>query len=96
MAKIAASKELYYAAIGTIDTPEKFEAERLNMAKRVWASMAQTDSRECRNCHANVVFDTSKMKKPPEAERMKKGLAAGDTCISCHKGIAHKLPDDAS
>ncbi len=93
MAKIAASKELYYAAIGTIDTPEKFEAERLNMAKRVWASMVQSDSRECRNCHANAVFDTTKMKKPPEAERMKKGLAAGETCIACHKGIAHKLPD---
>jgi len=24
---------------------------------------------------------------------MTKGLAAGESCISCHKGIAHKLPD---
>jgi trimethylamine-N-oxide reductase cytochrome c-type subunit TorC len=79
--------------MGTIDTPEKFEAERLTMAKRVWARMTESNSRECRNCHADDVFDFHKMKKPEDAERMKKGLAAGETCISCHKGIAHKLPD---
>jgi trimethylamine-N-oxide reductase cytochrome c-type subunit TorC len=33
------------------------------------------------------------MAKADGAERMKKGLEAGETCISCHKGIAHKLPD---
>jgi trimethylamine-N-oxide reductase cytochrome c-type subunit TorC len=93
MRKIAATNELYHTAMGTIDTPEKYEAERLNMAKRVWASMTATDSRECRNCHVKDAFDPSKMKKPQEAQRMTKGLAAGETCISCHKGIAHKLPD---
>lgn len=91
--KIAATNELYHAAMGTIDTPEKFEAERLNMAKRVWASMTASNSRECRNCHSNDAFEFHKMKKPEEAARMKKALEAGDTCISCHKGIAHKMPD---
>ena len=91
--KFAATNELYHAVVGTIDTPEKFEGERLNMAKRVWASMSAADSRECRNCHVKEAFDTEKMKKPTEAQRMTKGLASGETCISCHKGIAHKLPD---
>ena len=91
--KLAATTELYHALVGTIDTPEKFEAQRLIMARRVWADMESTDSRECRNCHSNDAFDFHKMKKPEDAERMRKGMAAGETCISCHKGIAHKMPD---
>ena len=91
--KIAASTEIYHALVGTIDTPEKFETQRLTMARRVWADMAATNSRECRNCHVGDAFEFHKMKKPDDAERMKKGLAAGETCISCHKGIAHKMPD---
>jgi trimethylamine-N-oxide reductase cytochrome c-type subunit TorC len=91
--KIAASNELYHWALGTIATPEKFEANRLAMARRVWASMTETDSRECRNCHSKEAIDFHKMKKPEEAKRMEKGLKDGETCISCHKGIAHKMPD---
>lgn len=91
--KIVASRELYYWALGTIDTPEKFETNRLLLARRVWASMSETDSRECRNCHSNDAMDFLKMKKPVEAKRMEQGLKNGETCISCHKGIAHKLPD---
>lgn len=91
--KIAASKELYHSLIGTIDTPEKFEENRLAMARRVWDDMTATNSRECRNCHSSEAMDFHKMAKADGAERMKKGLEAGETCISCHKGIAHKLPD---
>jgi trimethylamine-N-oxide reductase (cytochrome c), cytochrome c-type subunit TorC len=93
MRKAAATTELYHALMGTIDTPEKFEANRLAMARRVWDDMAATNSRECRNCHTDDAMDFHKMKKPEEAERMKKGLLAGQTCVSCHKGIAHKMPD---
>ncbi len=91
--KIAASNELYHSLIGTIDTPEKFEENRLAMARRVWDDMTATNSRECRNCHSSEAMDFHKMAKADGAERMKKGLEAGETCISCHKGIAHKLPD---
>jgi Nitrate/TMAO reductases, membrane-bound tetraheme cytochrome c subunit len=38
--------------LGTISTPEKFEAKRLEMAERVWSDMKATDSRECRSCHS--------------------------------------------
>lgn len=93
VSKIAASTELYHWAIGTIDTPEKFEANRLLLARRVWARMTQADSRECRNCHSPDAIDYRKVKKPEDAKRMEKGLKDGETCISCHKGIAHKLPD---
>src|SRR6478609_11569072 len=44
--KIQASNELFHKILGTIDTPEKFEAHRLELAKHVWATMKETDSRE--------------------------------------------------
>jgi cytochrome c-type protein NapC len=89
--KIQATNELYHKIVGTIDTPEKFESLRLELAKSVWASMKATDSRECRNCHAMKSMDLELQVRP--AQRMHKAAdEKGQTCIDCHKGIAHKLP----
>jgi trimethylamine-N-oxide reductase cytochrome c-type subunit TorC len=90
--KVQATGELYHFAIGTISTPEKFEAHRLELAQSVWASMASTNSRECRNCHSFEAMDFHKQ-RPEARAQMPKASAAGETCISCHKGIAHHLPD---
>ena len=89
--KIQATNELFHKVLGSIDTPEKFEAKRLQLAKHVWASMVATDSRECRNCHSFEAMDFDKQRRRvrkihPEAMR------EGKTCIDCHKGVAHKLP----
>jgi cytochrome c-type protein NapC len=90
--KILATNELYHKVVGTIDTPEKFEAQRLELAKRVWASMKATDSRECRNCHTLASMDLESQVRP--AQRMHKtAVEKGQTCIDCHQGIAHELPD---
>jgi nitrate/TMAO reductase-like tetraheme cytochrome c subunit len=89
--KIKASNELYHKLIGTISTPEKFEAKRLELAERVWASMKASDSRECRNCHSYETMDFHKQRRRA-AEKMQAGLKEGKTCIECHQGIAHKLP----
>lgn len=90
--KIKASGEVYHALIGTIDTPEKFEGKRLELAKSVWSTMEANDSHECRNCHS---FDAMDFKKqhPKASQQMQLAKKNGDTCIDCHKGIAHKLPD---
>lgn len=89
--KIAATNELYHKVMGTVGTPEKFEAQRLVLAQNVWAAMKASDSRECRNCHAMASMDFDKQVRP--AQRMHKAAAGkGQTCIDCHKGIAHKLP----
>ena len=90
--KIAATNELYHKLRGTIDTREKFEAHRLEMAERVWAVMKSTDSRECRNCHDFTHMDYDQQEKV-SARRHKKGFDRGQTCIDCHKGIAHHLPE---
>lgn len=91
--KIQASKELYgHFVTGVIDTPEKFEAHRAEMAQSVWATMKANDSLECRNCHEEKHMDFA-LQSPKAAELMQAGFEKGDTCIDCHKGIAHKLPD---
>ncbi|MGB8274023.1 MAG: NapC/NirT family cytochrome c [Alphaproteobacteria bacterium] len=88
--KIKASRELYFHFItGKIDTPEKFEDHRLEMAKDVWAAMKSTDSRECRNCHHINSMDFSKQAQRAHTQH-EDSLKSGETCIDCHKGIAHK------
>ncbi len=91
--KIQASNEVYHKLMGTISTPEKFEAHRMAMAERTWKVMKDTDSRECRNCHKFDHMDYEAQDKR-SAKKHKKGLERGQTCIDCHKGIAHKLPDE--
>jgi cytochrome c-type protein NapC len=89
--KIQASNELWHKMLGSIDTPEKFEAKRAQLAQNEWARMKRTDSRECRNCHNYVSFDYAE--QGSRAARMHQaGFGQGLTCIDCHKGIAHKLP----
>lgn len=90
--KIYATNELFHWIKGTVDTPEKFEAKRLEMAERVWASMKASDSLECRNCHDYDKMDFAKQHKNAQTV-MQKALKEGRTCIECHRGIAHKQPD---
>lgn len=90
--KIQASNELYHKALGSIDTEEKFEEKRLQLAKNVWAAMKETDSRECRNCHSFEFMDLTKQERRSQ-KRHEKALSKGQTCIDCHKGVAHELPE---
>lgn len=91
--KIAASKEVWGKITGIIDTPEKFEAHRRHMAEREWQRMKETDSRECRNCHNFDYMDFS-VQGSRAAGAHSTSLASGEkTCIDCHKGIAHQLPN---
>ncbi len=89
--KIKASSEVYHKLVGTVDTPEKFEAKRLVLAERVWKEMTENNSRECRNCHS---FNAMHFEKQGQraAEKMEDAMKKGLPCIECHKGIAHKKP----
>lgn len=94
--KVQASNELWHKLMGSIDTPEKFEAKRLELATHVWDSMKATDSRECRNCHSwdSMAFEHQRARSREKMEPVALGqtTAEGSTCIDCHKGIAHKMP----
>lgn len=97
--KIKASNEIFHKMMGTIDTPEKFEAYRLTMAMNEWRRMKSTDSRECRNCHQFKSMDLDKQdersaeRHDPHVWEELDGKEPSKTCIDCHKGIAHHLPE---
>jgi cytochrome c-type protein NapC len=87
--KVKASKEVYHKILGSINTSEKFEAKRLHLAKNVWREMKATDSRECRNCHT-INSMNPEFQRPRARKQHMAAMKAGQTCIDCHKGIAHK------
>ena len=89
--KIQASNELWHWMLGTIDTREKYEAKRLELATNVWKVMKETDSRECRNCHSFKSMDFVVQEKR-SLKAHEKAIDENMTCIDCHKGIAHELP----
>lgn len=91
--KVAATKEVWGWIFGVINTREKFQAHRRAMAEREWARLKANDSLECRNCHLFESMDFA-AQSPRAAEFHQRGLTEeGLTCIDCHKGIAHALPD---
>jgi cytochrome c-type protein NapC len=94
--KMQASKEVWGKIFGSINTREKFLDKRLELASREWARMKANNSLECRNCHGYEYMDFTRQ-SPRAQEAHSTHLAAGTyTCIDCHKGIAHHLPDMAN
>ena len=92
--KIQASKELYGHFIsGSIWTRDKFVDRRIELAKHEWERMKRNDSQACRNCHSLVYMDFT-LQENRAAENHQKALDQGMTCIDCHQGIAHDLPDN--
>ncbi|MEQ6341281.1 MAG: NapC/NirT family cytochrome c [Gammaproteobacteria bacterium] len=87
--KIMAAKDVYHHLAGTIDTPEKFEARRPEMAQRVWDSMKANNSQECRNCHQFGAMELKNQRLRAQKQHQN-AMKDGSTCIDCHKGIAHK------
>jgi len=103
-AKIIAAKDVYHEFLGDFAVSDEikndpdaylahYNKHRWDMANAVWDKMKASDSRECKTCHA---FDTmdggeqSRQAKKKHARAIKKG----QTCIDCHQGIAHELPDE--
>jgi len=91
--KIQASKEVWGAITGYIDTPELFMEHRWELANNVWRAMEKVDSRECRNCHSFEAMDWDKQSSRAST-KMQEAHDKGTTCIECHKGIAHHIPKD--
>ncbi len=91
--KSRASLEVWGKLTGDIDTREKFEAKRMELATIEWARMKANGSQECRNCH-NFDAMSKDAQKQSNYTRHMAAKAAGQTCIDCHKGIAHHLPKE--
>jgi cytochrome c-type protein NapC len=90
--KLQASNEVLHWLLGTVDTPEKFNAKRQQLAEHEWQRMRANDSQECRNCHDAQSFDYSVQGYRAANQHMEGLTDNGKICIDCHKGIAHQLP----
>lgn len=92
MRHLAATKELWGHLTGELDTPARYESQRAAMAQKIWLEFKANDSAECRSCHTPAAMALDK--QPRMAARSHSSMEkSGQTCIDCHKGVAHKLPD---
>ena len=91
--KSKAAFEVWGKITGYVDTKEKFESHRMELATHEWARMKASDSRECRNCH-NFDSMSGDIQKQTVFKKHMKARDAGKTCIDCHKGVAHHLPKE--
>lgn len=101
-AKIVAAKDVYHEFLGDfavsdeikndpVKYKEHYEKHRWDMANAVWDKMKASDSRTCRSCHAYETMDFEEQGKSAQ-RRHPKAFKEGETCIDCHKGIAHMEP----
>jgi nitrate/TMAO reductase-like tetraheme cytochrome c subunit len=89
----AGIKDVIGEMTGVISTKEKFEKERLRMAKEVWAEFQENKSANCRTCHK---FNPAVLAKQKDfAQPIHKMVMEGQgTCVDCHKGVAHEAPKE--
>ncbi len=93
--KIVVSADIIPELMGKLDTAEKYEAHRAEMAEAVWAQFKANDSQFCRNCHDPAAMDPEQQR--PMIARIHAGLKpGGKTCVDCHRGLVHALPRQAA
>ena len=92
LTKMGALKDVVGEISGKIDSEEKYNAHKLSMAESVWKTMKANDSATCRSCHSFEAMDV--LAQRPEARKAHPvAIREGQTCIDCHRGVAHILPD---
>lgn len=91
-AKVIALKDVWYTITDKLPDQEAYEKHRLEMAQRVWNEMKETDSMTCRSCHS---FDAMVLSEQKEAAQKMHKIAqeTNQTCIDCHKGLVHFMPE---
>lgn len=92
--KAVVSLDIIPEIMGKLDTAEKYEAHRAEMAEDVWRQFKANDSKFCRSCHAIEAMDLEAQGRST-ARRHSQAAERGRTCIDCHYGIVHKEPENA-
>ena len=79
--------DIYQHLLGSIDTPEKYQAKKAELVERVSERMRANDSAACRRCHVWSAVDLA-----AQGDRAKNGhekMKPNETCIDCHQGVVH-------
>jgi len=77
-----------------LNTPTKYEAHRLNWLRALEGTQG---GRFCRMPQLPYARAMAFDKQPATAANEHKSMAKdGTTCIDCHKGLAHMLPQAAT
>lgn len=92
--KAVVSLDIIPEMMGKLDTAEKYEAHRAEMAEAVWLEFKENDSKFCRSCHSVAAMDLEEQGRSA-ARRHSQAEERGQTCIDCHYGIVHKEPENA-
>ena len=90
--KAVVSLDIIPELAGKLDTAEKYEAHRAEMAESVWRQFKKNDSQFCRSCHSTEAMD---LEEQGRATARKHTRDKGETCIDCHYGIVHREPAHA-
>lgn len=93
--KIIVSFDIIPELMGKIDTAEKYEAHRAELAQTVWRHFKENDSKFCRSCHSFDAMDFEQQDRRA-ARRHEQATGNGETCIDCHYGLVHEEPDNAA
>ncbi|HVA54397.1 MAG TPA: NapC/NirT family cytochrome c [Gammaproteobacteria bacterium] len=95
LAHLEASRDAWGHLTGIINTPAKFEQNKLRMAQIVWKDLKENDSVTCRRCHSFAAMALDKQSREAAKHHSPEYIAkTGKTCIDCHKGVAHELPTE--
>ena len=93
--KAVVSLDIIPELMGKLDTAEKYESHRAEMAESVWRLALENDSEYCRSCHVMDAMNLDEQDRRV-ARQHSKAAEKGETCVQCHYGIVHVEPENAS
>lgn len=91
--KAVVSLDIIPEMLGKLDTAEKYESHRAEMAESVWRQFKKNDSKFCKSCHSFDAMNVEEQERRT-ARRHSQAAEKGQTCIDCHYGIVHALPEN--
>ncbi len=92
--KMVVSLDIVPELAGKLDTAQKYESHRAEMAESVWRQFKENDSEFCRSCHSIDAMDLENQERRT-ARQHTRAANKGETCIDCHYGIVHQEPAGA-
>ncbi len=76
-----------------VNASKEVKKPRIDMAVSEWKRLRKNNSKECKTCHSPMAMDLAKQ-EPRSVARHEESFDAGNTsCVNCHQGISHYLPD---